>query len=130
GDAISSGIPNPASIIQHKGLGEGRRYFVDEYRKAMQESGMGSNRRNIELLARALINHVRLTEEIGDYVQDDIIPYNAVEKAWKVRSGYNETDPEQAIGKYLEKPILHYSIGTKIRPSIARQLQEFGVSKL
>lgn len=130
GDAISSGIPNPASVIRHKGLGEGRRYFVDEYRKAMQESGMGSNRRNIELLARALINHVRLTEEIGDYVQDDILPYNAVEKAWKVRSGYTETDPEQAIGKYLEKPILHYSIGTKIRPSIARQLQEFGVSKL
>ena len=29
GDLLSDGIPNPSKITQHKGVGEGRRYFID-----------------------------------------------------------------------------------------------------
>jgi DNA-directed RNA polymerase subunit beta' len=58
GDVISEGIPNPAEIVKHKGVGEGRRYFAHSFRQAMQEAGIGVNRRNVELLSRGLINHL------------------------------------------------------------------------
>ena len=130
GDLLSDGIPNPAMIVEHKGVGEGRRYFVNEFRKAMQEGGMPANRRNVELLARGLINHVQLTDEYDDYVPDDVIPYSTLERSWQPRTGYEEIDPQNAVGKYLERPILHHSIGTKIRPSMLPQLTEFGVKKV
>ena len=63
GDVISEGFPNPALITQYKGVGEGRRYFVETYRDAMKGAGISAHRRNIELLSRGLINHVRLTDE-------------------------------------------------------------------
>lgn len=130
GDMISDGIPNPAIITQYKGVGEGRRYFVNEFRKAMANSGMRGHRRNIELLARGLINHVKLTEETDDHVPDDVIPYSTLEHTYKPRAGHEILSPKKAIGQYLERPVLHYTIGTKIRPSMLKDFDEFGVSNV
>jgi hypothetical protein len=128
GDLISDGIPNPAIITKYKGVGEGRRYFVREFKKAMASSGMFGHRRNIELLARGLINHVRLTEEVGEHVQDDIIPYSTLEHTYTPREGFQALAPKKAVGKYLERPVLHYTIGTKVRPSMLKDFDEFGVT--
>jgi len=128
GDMLSDGIPNPAIITQYKGVGEGRRYFVNEFRNAMSASGMQGHRRNIELLARGLINHVRLTEETDNNVPDDIIPYSTLEHTYKPREGHEQLTPKKAVGQYLERPVLHYTIGTKIRPSMLKNFEEFGVT--
>jgi len=130
GDMISDGIPNPSIITEHKGVGEGRRYFVNEFRTAMRNSNMGHNRRNIELLARGLINHVKLTEETDTNVPDDIVPYSTLEHTYKPRAGYEQLTPKKALGQYLERPVLHYTIGTKVRPSMLRDFDEFGVTEL
>ena len=130
GDMLSDGIPNPAIITKYKGVGEGRRYFVNEFRKAMASSGMQGHRRNIELLARGLINHVQLTEETDDHVPDDIVPYSTFEHTYKPRAGFETLAPKKALGKYLEKPVLHYTIGTKVRPSMVKNFEEFGVNDL
>jgi len=130
GDMISDGIPNPAVITQYKGVGEGRRYFVNEFRKAMANSGMRGHRRNIELLARGLINHVKLTEEMDDNVPDDVIPYSTLEHTYKPREGHETLIPKKAIGQYLERPVLHYTIGTKVRPSMLKDFEEFGVGNV
>ena len=130
GDILSEGMPNPALVTRYKGVGEGRRYFVEAYRDAMRSAGLSPHRRNIELLSRGLINHVRLTDEYGDHAPDDIIPYSTLEHRWKPRSGAKVLTPKRAMGKYLERPILHYTIGTKIRPSMLDNLKEFGVEDL
>jgi hypothetical protein len=130
GDIISEGFPNPAIVTKYKGVGEGRRYFVEAYRDAMKSADLNPHRRNIELLSRGLINHVRLTEEYGDNVPDDVIPYSTLEHKWRPRSGYKQLTPKKSIGKYLERPVLHYTIGTKVRPSMIADLQEFGVGDL
>lgn len=130
GDMLSDGIPNPAIITQYKGVGEGRRYFVNEFRKAMAASGMQGHRRNIELLARGLINHVQLTEETDDHAPDDIIPYSTLEHTYKPREGHERLIPKKAVGQYLEAPVLHYTIGTKIRPSMLKDFEEFGVNSI
>jgi len=130
GDVITEGFPNPAVITEHKGIGEGKRYFVNAFRKAMQDAGMKVNRRNVELLARGLINHVKLTDEYGDNVPDDVVPYSTMEHLYEPREGHEELDPKKALGKYLERPVLHYSIGTKVRPSVLKELQHFGVNSV
>jgi len=130
GDVISEGIPNPAEVVKHKGVGEGRRYFVKAFRDTLDGMGTRGHRRNIELLSRGLINHVRLTEEMGDWVQDDVVPYQLLERQWKPREGHAVITPNQAAGKYLERPVLHYSVGTKIQPSMVKHLQKHGVRSI
>lgn len=127
GDVISNGMPNPAEIVRHKGVGEGRRYFVQAMRQVMGNSGITAHRRNIELLARGLVNHVRLTDEYGDYVPDDVVPYSAIERNWTPRDGSVAAAPSSVSGHYLEKPVLHYSIGTKIGKNVLSNLNKYGV---
>lgn len=130
GDVLSDGTPNPSEIVRHKGIGEGRRYFVNAFRKALTDSNTYGNRRNIELLARGLINHVRLTDEVGDWVPDDVVPYQFLESQWKPRTGHVVVPPTQARGYYLEKPVLHYTVGTRIQNSMLPTLQKHGVTSL
>jgi DNA-directed RNA polymerase subunit beta' len=130
GDVLSTGIPQPGVIVEHKGIGEGRMYFAKALRQAMQDSNLKHHRRNIELLARGLVDHVRLKEEWADYVPDDVVSYSQFELQYKPRQGFQELSPDRATGKYLEKPVLHYTIGTKIRPSVVKELQHFGVKQI
>jgi DNA-directed RNA polymerase subunit beta' len=130
GDVLSDGIPNPAEIIEHKGIGEGRRYYTKAFAQAYREAGMGAHRRNVELLARGLINHVRLDDELDDRVPNDIVSYQQLERNWQPRASTIRMHPGSAKGKYLEKPVLHYTIGTKIRPSVVKELQEFGIQNI
>lgn len=127
GDLLSRGMPNPHTITKHKGIGEGRRYFVDAMREAMGHAGLRANRRNLELLARGAINHVRLTDELDEHVADDIVPYSTLEHTHQPRDGHKVATPEQAAGMYLERPVLHYTIGTKLRPSVVQRLRDYNV---
>jgi hypothetical protein len=130
GDVISEGEPNPYVITKHKGLGEGRRYFIKAFTDAMRSSGIKAHRRNVELLARGLINHVRLTDEYGDYAPDDVVPYSMLEAGYRPREGFRTLHPKAGVGKYLERPYLHYTIGTQIKPKMLQDFQEFGINTI
>lgn len=127
GDVLSDGVPHPAIVTHYKGVGEGRRYFTDTLRHYLKSGGVKANRRNIEVLARALINHVQLTEENEYGIPDDIVNYSTIAAHYQPREGAEQRSPESAKGMYLERPALHYTIGTKIRPSVVQQLKKFGV---
>jgi hypothetical protein len=130
GDVLSEGVPNPYIITKHKGIGEGRRYFINAMRDAMGGAGLRANRRNLEILARGLINHVRLTDEMGDNVADDIVPYTTLEHTHQPREGHKDVSPDRAVGMYLERPVLHYTIGTKVRPSVVQTLKDYGIESV
>jgi len=130
GDVLSDGLPNPAIIVQHKGIGEGRKYFIDVFRKTAEVSSVKANRRNIELLARGLINFVELDEEIGDYVPGDIVKYSEIESNYQPRPEAKKVDLKSAKNKFLETPVLHYTIGTQLKPSVIKTLQEFGINEI
>jgi DNA-directed RNA polymerase subunit beta' len=130
GDVLSSGVPVPAEVVKHKGIGEGRRYFTQAFLDAFRRSGMGAHRRNVELVATGLVNHVRLTQEHGDYVPGDVLRYSDFAADYTPRTGARSLAPREALGQYLERPVLHYSIGTKVRPSMLPLLQEFGIHNL
>lgn len=129
GDVLSDGVPNPAEIVKHKGIGEGRRYFVEVFQNTLRENGVKANRRNVELVTRGLINHVRMVDEDGsnNALPDDIVEYDEIVKGYAPRHGAKFLPPKRAVGSYLEQPALHYSIGTRITPRVARNLNTQGV---
>jgi hypothetical protein len=132
GDTLSTGLPNPAEIVRYKGVGEGRRYYMEQFRKAMNDSQFSANRRNVELLSRGLINHVRISDLDGpeDTVPDDVMEFDSITRGYRPRFGFKTVAPKQAVGLYLESPALHYSIGTKVTPRVAKQLGEYGVASV
>ena len=130
GDLMSEGIANPAQFTKFKGIGEGRNQFVKAFGNASKEAGMYGHRRNIEVMSKGLINHVKLDEEYGDYSPDDVVPYDAIEHNWQPRSDATTVPPQQAVGSYLEKPVMHYTIGTPIRPSMVKNFKEFGINDI
>ena len=132
GDVMSTGIPNPAELVRFRGIGAGRLAFVGLFRQAFEDSGLKANRRNIELIARGLINHVRITELDGpdDTLPGDIVEYTSIERNYRPRYGFQGLAPKSAVGRYLERPYLQYSIGTKISKSVAQTMAKHGLTSV
>lgn len=130
GDPLSDGVVRPDEVVAHKGVGEGRRRFVEAFMGAAKAAGFRPHRRNLELLARGLIDHVELHDEIGPHVPGDVVSYTDLEHHWVPRPGAAEKSPADALDRHLERPVLHYSLGDKIRPSVVKELQAHGVKSV
>lgn len=132
GDALADGVANPSAVVRHKGVGAGRLLFTHQLRKALQDAGVHAHRRNLELLSRGLINHVRITDVDGpaDTVPDDLVEYDGIVRNYEPRYGFTKVAPNRAVGLYLEQPVLHYSIGTRVTKSVADDLRNFGVGEV
>ena len=133
GDQISDGVIDPSELVKYKGIGEARRYWANRFTKAMRDSGMPANRRNAEVLARTVMNTVRLDseDEAGEGLPGDVLTYTAWSNGFKPRKNSTSVAPTvAAIGKYLEQPVLHYTIGTRITPSVIKTMKKFKVDSL
>ena len=129
GDQLSDGVISPADAVRLKGIGEGRRYFVERFTKAYRDSGYKTNRRNVEAVAKALINNVVVEDPDaeGQMLPGDNVSYARWAWGYKPRSNSVQAEPGKAIGKYLEQPALHYTIGTRITKRVADELKKFKV---
>lgn len=130
GDTLSNGVVNPADVVRLKGLGEGRRYFADRFTQAFRESGLGVNRRNVEAVSRAIVNHVDIEDEDaeGEHIPGATVTYSNWTNTYAPRPEAKRYAVDKAVGQYLEEPALHYSIGTKITKPVAKKLAGFGYS--
>lgn len=130
GDSLSTGIPNPSKVVKHKGIGEGRRYLmkllVDFYRQNEQPV----NRRNVELLVRGAIDHIVFTKRFQQFLPNDVIKYSDFERTYTPRKTSVVLDVEKAKNYYLEKPVLHYTINTRITDSVINTLKKFNIDKI
>jgi hypothetical protein len=126
GDQLTDGIANPRMVVAHKGLGEGARQLTFSLRKAVG----GASRRNVELIVRGLVDRVRVTDEFDEYSPDDVVPYNEVAAKWRSRADSTPTDTRFLSSGYLEQPVLHYSVGTRITPSVAATLQKHKIGQV
>ena len=128
GDQLSTGLMNPADVVKYKGIGEGRRYLMNRATKAYKDSGYAVNRRNMEVLVRGFLDNVRVgnLEGVGDYLPDDVVSYSALASSYVPRKDSGMKGINSAIGSYLEEPVMHYTIGTKITRNVANQLKRHG----
>jgi hypothetical protein len=133
GDQISDGVIDPSELVKYKGIGEARKYWASRFTKAMRDSGMPANRRNAEVLARTIMNTVKLEneDEAGEGLPGDVLTYTAWSTGYKPRKSSTFAQPTVAsIGKYLEQPVLHYTIGTRITPSVIKTMKKFKVDRM
>lgn len=133
GDQMSDGVIDPSELVKYKGIGEGRRYWANRFTQAIRDSGMAGNRRNAEVLARTVMNTVKLNSEdvAGDGLPGDVTTYTNWSFGFKPRPNSAIVAPTTAsLGKYLEQPVLHYTIGTRITPSVINTLKKFKVDQM
>ncbi len=133
GDVMSEGLVNPAEIVQHKGIGEGRVHFAGAMKQAFDDSGMGGiNKRNFEIIARSAIDHVKITNNdgVGHHLPDEIVSYQQIEKDYVPRPDSINCRIDLAEGKYLETPVLHYTIGTKLNKSMVSNIKRNGIESV
>lgn len=132
GDVLTDGTPNPAEIAKHKGLGEGRVYFLGRFQQMLKENGVPTHRRNIEALARSFFDRIQVTnpEGVMGHRIGDTVLYSDLQRDYEPRKGSVESLPKRSLGRYLEQPVLHYTIGTKVTPRVVKTLEEQGISKV
>ena len=128
GDALSDGTLSPADVVKHRGVGAGRKYFVDAMREAFSDNGLSINRRNLEVLARGVVRHVTIDDPdgVGSHLIDDTADYDGIEKSYVPPPDAAPLHPKKAVGQYLHRPALHYTIGTRVTPKVAADLEEMG----
>lgn len=132
GQVLSTGLVDPREVVKHRGIGDGRKYYMEAMKKAFDDSGLGVNRRNFELIAKAAVDHVKITDSdgIGNYLPDQVVSYSAIEKDYQPRPDSKTMILDQAYGKYMEKPELHYTIGTRVTSAVIRHLKEHHIESL
>jgi DNA-directed RNA polymerase subunit beta' len=132
GETLTDGTPNPGEIAKLKGLGEGRLYFTNKFYEILKKNGIPSHRRNVDALARAYFDKVRITDLDGVNGRpfNSVVSYNEMQKEYQPRQGAKRLKPGRLVGKYLEEPVLHYSIGTRITPRTAKFLKNEGIQEV
>jgi DNA-directed RNA polymerase subunit beta' len=129
GQQLSDGIPNVSDVIRLRGLGEGRRVYADKLKEILDNSGLFTNKRHTEVLARGAINHLEIDDdESFGYLPGDHVQYSEYRHAYKPSESSKDYRIDDAVGKYLEKPTLHYSIGTRITPSMVQRLKDVDIN--
>lgn len=132
GDMLSSGTPNPGELIRYKGIGEGRKYFIEKYRELLDKNGSSVHRRNIEAVARGFVNRIEISDIDGynGYMINDVVPYDTFAFDYEPRENSKELPPVLSKNKFLEAPVLHYSIGTRITPAVIKELKANNIDKV
>jgi len=126
GDQLSDGIVDPRDIVRLRGLGEGRKYYANRLKQALDDTGIYTDLKHTEMIARAAINHVRVEDPdgVGDYLPDDVVSYNKLASTYVPPTDARFIKPADAVGTYLHAPALHYTIGTKLTPRMTKHLSD------
>lgn len=129
GDDLTDGIPHPAQLVKYRGIGEARRRYCEVLTEGLKNSGISVHPRNVDTLVTGIINHARVSDPdgIGDFIIDDTLNYNRVFANYSPRKNSQLLPVKQARGKYLEEPVLHYTVGTRINSRVLKDLQDFDI---
>ena len=129
---MSEGLADPGEVVELRGLGEGRKYYSDKLKQLLDDSGMEADRRNTELMARAALDHLQITDikEDDEYLPDDVVSYSYFSNRYTPPKDTAKFKTDKSVGTYLQSPALHYTIGTKITPKIAKHLKSSGFDEL
>lgn len=131
GDTMTDGLADPEDILKYKGLGEARNYWASKMAQIGKASGAGMDRRLFEVLARANVDHVELDDPEEDgFLPDDRVRYSEYVQRRNPSRHTQQVSARQAVGRYLEAPALHHTIGTKITPQIAEHLSAKGFDQV
>lgn len=133
GDALSEGLPMANEVVQYKGLGEGRKYIVEQMDEVFRNQGVNLDRRHFEILARSALNNVVVEHDPEHrFIPGDVVNYHALLP--RLREDIKTVPLAEAEGRMLAKPYLHHLPGTTVTPPMladlrAAKIKELEVSK-
>lgn len=132
GDPLAEGLIDPGDMVRLRGIGEARNYYATRFKKILDDSGMLADRRNTEMMARAAIDHVLITDDEGPAgtLPDDIVSYSRVASNYEPPQDTVTDSPDKLHDKFLQVPALHYSIGTRITPRVSAHLISRGFGQV
>jgi len=124
GQQISTGLASTRDIVAHRGILEARKHVVDELFKA--NSG-DIDKKQFGVIARG---YVDLVKKKGDdnhslYNYDSTASQMELPNTTKIK-----TNNIQAVNKFLAKPTLHYSIGSKITNHMIKDFKENNIDEI
>jgi DNA-directed RNA polymerase subunit beta' len=126
GDQLSDGLVDPEDVVRLRGLGAGRKYYAERLHQILEDSGSPTDKRNVEIMARGALDHVVIEDPdgLGDYLPDDVASYSRLATTYRPPENTKKVAPKAALGQYLQKPTLHYTIGTRITPKVIKHLED------
>lgn len=126
GDRLSTGIPKPNEIMKHKGLGVGRKYYVDALHKVYKNSIRDIDKRHFEVLAKAQLSYATVDNDPTDQIiRGETIHFNTLKERLK---DHTETlKLNDALGRVLADSYYEYMAGTKLTPNIVKELKEHSI---
>jgi DNA-directed RNA polymerase subunit beta' len=126
GQPLSTGIVNPSDVARLRGLGEGRKFLSDSLRATFLADGQKVNKVHMESLAKSLLTYMRVDDDkfLDDHVPGDVITDTKAQKYYNPKSVVSPT--KKAVGRYLAKPYMHLEAGVKIKPTMAKALNDHG----
>lgn len=132
GDQLSEGLVDAGDIVRLRGLGSGRRYFANRLHQVLGDSGFANDRRNVEIFARGAVDHIRVEDDasLPGTLPDDQMSYNWAVGRYNPPASAKRLPTADAVGKFLQAPALHYSIGTRLKPSQVQKLRDSGYDQL
>lgn len=131
GDMLTDGIMKPDEVVKYKGLGVGRQYLAQSLYDTYGASGVSLDRRHLELLVRANVGHVKITESSTTFprlLKGDTIPYNQFKR--EVSAHVDTVPLSSATGRILGEEHSEFSVGTEITPSVVSKLSAMNVTNV
>jgi hypothetical protein len=132
GDQLSEGLVNPSDIVRLRGLGEGRKYYANRLGKILADSGNPPDKRHVELLARSAVDtyNAEDPDEDSPYLPDDLVRAGEFARNYTPPKDTADTRLDKSTGSYLQKPVLHYTIGTKLTPKMLAHIGSTGIESV
>lgn len=131
GEPLSEGVVRPDDVVNHRGVGEGRRYYASRLHQMLADSGVKLDPRHTEVIARAAVNHVQVLDPDDDYtLPDDVVPFSSYWNNHHEDPDTKSTPVVDAAGKYLQNNALHYTPGTKLTGSMVQRLSRAGITEV
>lgn len=129
GQQLSDGLLDPEEVTMVSGIGEGRRVFSELTKQILDDSGAKANKRNTETVARSYIDKVQITDPngYGGFFAGDIVSYNTLEANYKPNENsklISVKNKKDLVDKYLQRPVLNYTIGTRLTPSMIDRIEK------
>lgn len=127
GDKLTDGELNPVDIVKYNSIGEARKQFANQQYKVFDRHGLGITPRQSSILSKGFIGHVKITdpEGIGNLPPGKIVTYAEMQDEYRPRKDSKELYFDSIENKYLEQPVLHYTIGTKVTPEVQKNLKKY-----
>lgn len=132
GDLLADGVINPAEVVRLRGLGPARvwftKYYKDMYKKAY---GKDIHQKHFETFTRGMLNYVNVTdaEDSDEILPGDKITIQKANKVFKPKKS-ETVKLDQAMGFWLAKPYLHYTIGSEVDKDLVADLKKIGIKEV